>query len=75
MTYSQRGASQAGASSDIASLEHAIGELNDRVTGLQIEMSKSQSKSDEQLTDLRAEMQQARNELDRLQDELAAYED
>ncbi|WP_172256447.1 hypothetical protein [Saccharibacillus deserti] len=75
MTYSQRGSSQTGASSDIAHLEYRIGELKDRVERLQAEISASQGGPDERLRDLRSEAEQARIGLERLQEELAAYEE
>ncbi|WP_143536172.1 hypothetical protein [Saccharibacillus sp. O23] len=75
MTYSQRGSSEAGASSDIAHLEYRIGELNDRVRSLAEEIEGAPGGDEERLSDLRAELEQARNELNRLEDELAAYED
>ncbi|NGZ77365.1 hypothetical protein [Saccharibacillus alkalitolerans] len=75
MTYSQRGSSQAGASSNIAHLEYRIGELSDRTRRLADEIEASQSGPEERLKELRAELEQARNELGGLQEELAAYED
>lgn len=75
MTYSQRDGSQAGASSDIAHLEYRIGELNDRAARLLAEIEASQSGPAERLSDLRAELEQAKTELTALQNELAAYED
>ncbi|MEJ8304868.1 hypothetical protein [Saccharibacillus sacchari] len=75
MTYSQRDGAQAGASSDIAHLEYRIGELNDRVGRLLAEIEASQSGPEERLSDLRAQFEQAKNELVSLQNELAAYED
>lgn len=75
MTYSQRGSSQSGASSDIAHLEYRIGELNDRVARLAEQIAADPRGSEERLTELRNETEQAKNELDRLQNELAAYEE
>ncbi|OWA35236.1 hypothetical protein B9G55_11275 [Saccharibacillus sp. O16] len=75
MTYSQRGSSQTGASSNIAHLEYRIGELLDRTQRLEAEIQASQGGAEEKLTELRAELEQAKNELGGLQDELAAYED
>jgi len=75
MTYSQRDGTQAGASSDIAHLEYRIGELDDRAARLLAEIEDSQSGPEERLSDLRAELEQAKTELEALQNELAAYED
>ncbi|CAM3567568.1 MULTISPECIES: hypothetical protein [Saccharibacillus] len=75
MTYSQRGSSQTGASSDVAHLEYRIGELNDRVSRLAAEIEVSHGGPQERLIELRTEAEQAANDLARLQDELAAYEE
>lgn len=75
MTYSQRGSSEAGAASNLAHLEYRIGELNDRAGRLLAEIEASQSGPEERLTDLRAELEQAKIELAALENELAAYED
>lgn len=75
MTYSQRGSSEAGASSNVAHLEYRIGELNDRAVRLLGEIEASQGGPEARLSDLRAELEQARTELTELQKELAAYED
>lgn len=75
MTYSQRGSSETGASSNIAHLEYRMGELQDRVRRLAAEIEASQGGPPEKLAELRSELEQARNELHGLEEELAAYED
>ncbi len=75
MTYSQRGSSHTGSASDIAHLEYRIGELLDRTQRLAAEIQASQGGAEEKRTELRTELEQAKNELEKLQEELAAYED